>query len=140
MWQTCLQHNRSSAFYDEADTPLDATIASSGRPVDEAENVLPTVVEHPANQSPVVSSGSANRVPLIAAGAVAVVAAVWYAFKAFGRRGAGQLDKRRGRPAAPTDSHDAAGEIEDLVQCALCGTYIQPGAVACERPDCPHRA
>jgi len=57
-------------------TPLGATIASSGRPVAAAENVVPTVVEHPVDPSPVVSSRSANRVPLIAAGAVAVVVAV----------------------------------------------------------------
>ena len=63
-----------------------------------------------------------------------VIAAIWYFFKFIGRRN--QVGaKRTATPRSPKKKL----EIEDLVQCAVCGTYVQPDAASCERADCPER-
>lgn len=71
---------------------------------------------------------------------VAIVAAVWYGFKFVGR-----LDEARRRQAGREQSHrraarsEKAPEIEDTVQCPVCGAYVVArSASPCERPDCPY--
>ncbi len=67
---------------------------------------------------------------------VAVIATVWYFFKLVGRRnqvGAAVKKSRR------TTKEKARDEIEDLVQCAVCSTYVQPRSATCVRGDCPYR-
>jgi len=70
----------------------------------------------------------------------AIIAAVWYGFKFVGR-----LDEvRRGRadrerPQRRAAGNDSAAEIEDTVQCPVCGAYVVArSASPCERPDCPY--
>ncbi len=67
---------------------------------------------------------------------VAVIAVVWYAFKFIGRRDQLGATKRTARRSTKKKSRD---EIEDLVQCAVCGTYVQTGGATCVRGDCPYR-
>lgn len=75
---------------------------------------------------------------------ILVIAAVWYGFKMLARwqerrdgaEGAERTParrRRRGRrDAAPADA-------EDMVACALCGTYVAAsGARSCGRADCPY--
>ena len=63
-----------------------------------------------------------------------VIAAIWYFFKFVGRRNQA-VAKRKATPRSPKNKL----EVEDLVHCAVCGTYVQPGAASCERSDCPER-
>lgn len=71
---------------------------------------------------------------------VALVAAVWYGFKFVGR-----LDEARRQQAGSVKPGRRAGrggkspEIEDTVQCPVCGAYVvAKSASPCERPDCPY--
>lgn len=79
---------------------------------------------------------------------VAVIAVVWYAFKFIGRRdqlGAAKKAPRQGanrganRAANRAASKKTRDEIEDLVQCTACGTYVQSRGATCARPNCPHQ-
>ena len=67
---------------------------------------------------------------------VAVIAVVWYAFKFIGRRDQLGASAKTPRRSAKKKSRD---EIEDLVQCGVCGTYVQSGDATCVRGDCPYR-
>ncbi len=65
----------------------------------------------------------------------AVIFAVWYGFKYLGRLTG---------PAKPggSDGDKAAVSptVEDLQQCAVCGTYVaETPPPSCDRDDCPHR-
>ncbi len=70
---------------------------------------------------------------------VAVVAAVWYGFKLYGR-----LEKARQAKAALRAAHQGGGPAaavgaEEMERCAACGTYVAArGAAACGRDDCPY--
>jgi uncharacterized protein len=64
----------------------------------------------------------------------AVVAAVWFGFKYLTRQ-----------PAAPgpgvrAKADDAAGRVEDMVRCPVCGAFQARAAGPCARPDCPARS
>ena len=71
---------------------------------------------------------------------VAVIAVVWYAFKFIERRNqlgaARKAPRQRANRAADKKTRD---EIEDLVQCTACGTYVQSRGATCARPNCPHQ-
>ena len=66
-----------------------------------------------------------------------IVAAIWYGFKWLGR-----LDReRKARLRASREGRAPAnGGGQDLVECALCGTYVTAGIAHCPegRADCPH--
>lgn len=71
---------------------------------------------------------------------VAIIAAVWYGFKFVGRleeaRRQQPAERGSGRRGA---ARDAAPEVEDTVQCPVCGAYVvAKSASPCERPDCPY--
>ena len=75
---------------------------------------------------------------------ILVIAAVWYGFKMLARwqerrenaDGAERAPARRRRRRRETA---AAPEAEDMVACALCGTYVAAqGARSCGRADCPY--
>ena len=71
----------------------------------------------------------------------AVLAAVWYGFKIVGRldkqrKEEGRLQKKSSAAKQPAKAE--AGS-EDMVQCAVCGSYVAAsGAANCGRPDCPY--
>ncbi len=67
---------------------------------------------------------------------VAVIAVVWYAFKFIGRRDQVSASEKTPRRSTGKKSRD---EIEDLVRCTVCGTYVQSGGATCAREDCPYR-
>ncbi len=67
---------------------------------------------------------------------VAIVAVIWYAFKLIGRRDQLGATEKTPRRSTGRKSRD---EIEDLVQCTICGTYVQSGGATCAREDCPYR-
>ncbi len=67
---------------------------------------------------------------------VAVIAVVWYAFKFIGRRNQVGATAKTPRRSTGKKSRD---QIEDLVQCTVCGTYVQSGGATCVREDCPYR-
>jgi uncharacterized protein len=71
---------------------------------------------------------------------IAIVVAVWYGFKYVG-----QLDRARKQgPSRPPRRAASGGggrtpEVEDTVQCPVCGAYVvAKTATPCERPDCPY--
>ena len=67
---------------------------------------------------------------------VAVIAVVWYAFKFIGRRDQLGATQKTPRRSAKKKARD---EVEDLVQCAVCGTYVQSRGATCARPNCPYQ-
>lgn len=75
---------------------------------------------------------------------VAVVTAIWFGFKYFGRlqdmKAKREAKAVRGsKPHAPDRADADNGDVQDLVQCRVCSTW-QPGrsARACGRKDCPY--
>lgn len=74
---------------------------------------------------------------------ILVIAAVWYGFKMLSRwqerrenaDSAERAPARRRRRRRETPPPEA----EDMVACALCGTYVAArGARSCGRADCPY--
>ena len=60
---------------------------------------------------------------------IAIVAAVWYGFKAIGRRNkASQVDSAR----------NARDSVEDMSACTVCGTYVTTDQRDCGRDGCPY--
>ena len=71
----------------------------------------------------------------------AVLAAVWYGFKFVGRLDKQRKEEARLQKKAPAAQQPAKADTgsEDMVQCAVCGTYVAAsGAANCGRPDCPY--
>ena len=59
----------------------------------------------------------------------AIVAAVWYGFKAIARRNkASQVDSAR----------RARESVEDMTACPVCGTYVTNDQRNCGRSECPY--
>ena len=63
-----------------------------------------------------------------------IVAAIWYGFK-----WVGQLDKARKERLRQSGDGAASDGTQDLVECALCGTYVTARIDRCPegRADCP---
>jgi hypothetical protein len=57
---------------------------------------------------------------------------VWYALRWINRTSSKSAAPRPRRQAPPRRK-----QIEDLVACRTCGTYVSPSAHACGRPGCP---
>lgn len=72
---------------------------------------------------------------------ILAVAAVWLGFKYYSRFIAGPARRRameRRDAPAEAPARTAAGAVEDMTQCAVCGSYVPArGTPRCGRPDCP---
>lgn len=65
---------------------------------------------------------------------VAIISAVWYAFKFVGR-----LQKERDQRAGSVAQKKQSQATSDMVQCPKCGVYVAAqGASSCGRKDCPY--
>ena len=61
---------------------------------------------------------------------IAIVAAVWFGFKAISRRNeAAKVDDRK----------KSTPEVEDMTACPVCGTYVTEGQGNCGRQGCPYK-
>lgn len=72
---------------------------------------------------------------------ILVIAIVWYGFKMIARiqerRSEGDAASRRA-PSRRRRRSGAAAEAEEMVACALCGTFVPArNARSCGRDDCP---
>lgn len=71
---------------------------------------------------------------------VAVVALIWFGFRAIQRR----AERRDRPPRAPSASKerftpDMDGDsVRDLVKCPICNTWRPAGSASCGRAECPH--
>lgn len=69
---------------------------------------------------------------------IAIIVIVWYGFKLVGRidkKRRAQLKRAKKQGSAPSSAPGA----EDMVPCAICGTYTAAtGASSCGRSDCPY--
>lgn len=73
---------------------------------------------------------------------ILVIAIVWYGFKMIARiqerRSEGDAASRRAPSRRRRRSGGAAAEAEEMVACALCGTFVPArNARSCGRDDCP---
>ena len=75
---------------------------------------------------------------------VAVVIIVWQGYKWLGRmqtrRGAIARETARGGGGrAPAAAAASSAEVEDMVECTICGAFVPArGAVSCGRGECPY--
>ena len=68
---------------------------------------------------------------------IAIIAAVWYGFQRFGKSGGGK-GRVKGKDDQKSAAERRAEQIEDMVKCRYCDTYIPAGeGDICGRPDCP---
>jgi hypothetical protein len=68
---------------------------------------------------------------------VAIISAIWFGFRLLGqldrqRRDVARKEKERARGQRPTPR-----QVDDMVKCDVCGTFIARGSGACSRPGCP---
>jgi hypothetical protein len=69
---------------------------------------------------------------------IAIVLAVWYGFKLIG-----QIDRQRKAMArreggAKPSRGRAAADVEEMIRCRTCGTYIPAsGGTSCGKAGCP---
>ena len=73
---------------------------------------------------------------------ILVIAIVWYGFKMIARiqerRSEGDAASRRAPSRRRRRRGGAAAEAEEMVACALCGTFVPArNARSCGRDDCP---
>jgi uncharacterized protein len=65
---------------------------------------------------------------------IAIISAVWYAFKYVGR-----LQKERGRKNRPAKRKTSSPASSDMIQCPKCDVYVTAeGAKPCGRKECPY--
>lgn len=73
---------------------------------------------------------------------IGIVIAVWYGFKIVGQLDQARKQSQANRPPRQTRGNGGGGkapEVEDTVQCPVCGAYVvAKSASPCERPDCPY--
>ncbi|MGH6929998.1 MAG: hypothetical protein ACREEV_16900 [Dongiaceae bacterium] len=68
---------------------------------------------------------------------VAIISAVWFGFRLLS-----QLDRQR-RDVARKEKERARGQrppprqVDDMVKCDVCGTFIARGSTGCGKPTCP---
>jgi uncharacterized protein len=65
---------------------------------------------------------------------VAIISAIWFAFRLIG-----QLDRNR-REAARKEKEQGrvqASQVDDMVKCAVCGTFTPRGSRSCGKAGCP---
>ena len=71
---------------------------------------------------------------------VAIILIVWYGFKVIGRldkKRKAQIKVGRRRKKPPSPAEDPA--TENLVACAVCGTFVPSwGTKSCGREGCPY--
>lgn len=66
---------------------------------------------------------------------------VWYGFKYMGRMGEVRPDKVASKSSRAKKKKESTAEVEDLVECAVCGAFVSAtGAAGCGRDDCPYPA
>jgi uncharacterized protein len=68
---------------------------------------------------------------------IAIISAIWFGFRLLGqldrqRRDAARKEKERTRPQGPTPR-----QVDDMLKCDVCGTFIARGSKGCGRPGCP---
>jgi uncharacterized protein len=68
---------------------------------------------------------------------VAIISAIWFGFRLLGqldrqRREIARKEKERARAHASTPR-----QVDDMVKCDICDSFIARGSKACERADCP---
>jgi len=69
---------------------------------------------------------------------VAVVIAVWFGFRYAERLGAQRERERVGRRRQRRAERDESPpQVEDLVECRVCGAFVGRDTVPCDRRDCP---
>ena len=66
---------------------------------------------------------------------VAIISAIWFAFRLIG-----QIDRNR-REAARKEqgrvNRTQSGQVDDMVKCAVCGTFTTRGGKSCGKAGCP---
>ena len=75
---------------------------------------------------------------------IIAVAIVWQGFKWLGRmndrpQGSQGSQGRQGGNDAnkKTKKASAKANVEEMVKCEICGTFVAPGAKSCGKDDCP---
>ncbi|MEG3618858.1 hypothetical protein V5T82_10365 [Magnetovibrio sp. PR-2] len=70
---------------------------------------------------------------------IAVVFAVWQAFKYLGRLQDDREKRAKVQKRGPKPSQEPPKQsgVEDMVECKVCGAYVTRGIKSCGRSDCP---
>jgi hypothetical protein len=68
---------------------------------------------------------------------VAIISAIWFGFRLLSqldrqRREVARKEKERTRAQRPTPR-----QVDDMVKCDVCGTFIARGSTGCGKPSCP---
>jgi hypothetical protein len=68
---------------------------------------------------------------------VAIISAIWFGFRLLSqldrqRRDVARKEKERARAQRPTPR-----QVDDMVKCDVCGTFIARGSTGCGKPGCP---
>lgn len=65
---------------------------------------------------------------------IAIIAIVWYGFKAVGR-----IKEKREQQVRDGEQPSGSIDSQDMVQCSACGHYLSADKlVSCGREDCPY--
>jgi hypothetical protein len=69
---------------------------------------------------------------------VAIISAIWFGFRLLG-----QLDRQRRDAARKEKGHSRAQhakprQVDDMVKCDVCGTFVARGSNGCGKPACPY--
>lgn len=68
---------------------------------------------------------------------VAIISAIWFAFRLLGqldrqRRDAVRQEKKAGRAQRATPR-----QVDDMIKCDVCGTFVARGSTCCGKPAGP---
>ena len=66
---------------------------------------------------------------------IIAVVVVWQGFKWLGRRSDVSVGGNDG--AKKTEKSSAKANVEEMVKCDTCGTFVADGSKSCGRDDCP---
>lgn len=64
---------------------------------------------------------------------IIAVAVVWQGFKLLSRKSEISAEKK----SSKTEKANAKANVEEMVKCETCGTFVAPGAKSCGKDDCP---